>query len=85
MREDGVESDDLTISRLVAQLRYRWEIAPPSGLFVVYTRGSNLPNAYDLDDPMASPIDSFGQLYGDAFADPLADLLVVKLRYRFGL
>ena len=85
VREDGVESDDFTISRLVAQLRYRWEIAPLSDLFVVYTRGSNLPNAYDLDDPMASPRDSFGQLYGDAFADPLADLLVVKLRYRFGL
>ena len=84
-REASAESDDFTISRLIAQLRYRWQIAPLSDLFVVYTRGSNLPNAYDLDDPLAVPRDSFGQLYSDAFADPLADLLVVKLRYRFGL
>ena len=72
------------ISRLIAQLRYRWEIAPLSDLFVVYTRGANLANAYDLDDPFATPRDSFGQLYGDALSDPLVDLLVVKLRYRFG-
>ena len=83
-REDGAESDDFTISRLIAQLRYRWEIAPLSDLFVVYTRGANLANAYDLDDPFATPRDSFGQLYGDALSDPLVDLLVVKLRYRFG-
>ena len=84
VREDSAASDDFTISRLIAQLRYRWEIAPLSDLFVVYTRGSNLDNAYDLDDPFASPRDSFGQLYGDAFSDPLVDTLVVKLRYRFG-
>ncbi len=83
-RGDGEESDDFTISRLIAQLRYRWQIAPLSDLFVVYTRGSNLPNAYDLDDPIATPRDGFGQLYGDAFSDPLVDTLVVKLRYRFG-
>ena len=83
-REASAESDDFTISRLIAQLRYRWQIAPLSDLFVVYTRGSNLENAYDLDDPLASPRDGFGQLYGDAFGDPLVDLLAVKLRYRFG-
>ena len=32
-----------TISRLMTQPRYRWEIAPLSDLFVVYTRGSNEP------------------------------------------
>ena len=84
VREAAATSDDFTISRLIAQLRYRWEIAPLSDLFVVYTRGSNLENAYDLDDPFAIPRDSFGQLYGDAFSDPLVDTLVVKLRYRFG-
>ena len=82
-REAKAESDDFTISRLIAQLRYRWQIAPLSDLFIVYTRGSNLSNAYDLDNPLASPRDSFGQLYEDAFGDPLVDLLAVKLRYRF--
>ena len=66
---------DFTMSRLTAQLRYRWEIAPLSDLFVVYTRGSNLDNRVD---------DEFGNLLSDAFSDPVIDVLVVKLRYRFG-
>jgi hypothetical protein len=66
---------DFTMSRLTAQLRYRWEIAPLSDLFVVYTRGSNLDNRVD---------DEFGNLLTDAFSDPVIDVLVVKLRYRFG-
>lgn len=67
--------DDFTISRLTAQLRYRWEIGPLSDLFVVYTRGSNLTNRVDED---------FDVLLQDAFDDPIVDTLVVKLRYRFG-
>ncbi len=80
----GAGAEDFTISRLTAQLRYRWQIAPLSDLFVVYTRGANLDNAYDLDDPLAMPRDGFGELYRDAFTEPLIDLFVVKLRYRFG-
>lgn len=90
LREDGAGggagagAEDFTISRLTAQLRYRWQIAPLSNLFVVYTRGSNLGSAYDLDDPLGMPRDGFGELYRDAFTEPLIDLFVVKLRYRFG-
>ena len=83
-RPQGEESDDFTISQLTMQLRYRWQIAPLSDLFVVYNRGSNLANAYDLDDPLATPRDGFGQLYRDAITDPLVDMLVIKLRYRLG-
>ena len=83
-REEGTDNDDFTISRLTAQLRYRWELAPLSDLFVVYTRGSNLANAYDLDDPLAMPRDGFGDLYRDALTSPLVDVLVVKFRYRIG-
>jgi len=66
---------DFTISRLTTQLRYRWEIAPLSDLFLVYTRGSNLPNRLD---------DGFGDLFHDAVTDPIVDRFVIKLRYRFG-
>ena len=31
-------------SRMSFQARYRWELAPLSDLFVVYTRGSNVPS-----------------------------------------
>ncbi len=70
-------SEDFTISRLTAQLRYRWEIGPLSDLFVVYTRGSNLPN---------QAIETgFDDLLVDALSEPIVDVFVVKLRYRFGL
>ena len=71
----GDPSDDFTISRLTAQLRYRWQIAPLSDLFVVYTRGSNLPDR---------GYDTFGELFNDALTEPIIDVLVIKLRYRFG-
>jgi hypothetical protein len=66
---------DFTVSRLATQLRYRWQIAPLSDLFVVYTRGSNLPNR---------GYDSMGNLFQDALNDPIVDRFVIKLRYRFG-
>ncbi len=66
---------DFSISRMTAQVRYRWEIAPLSDLFLVYTRGSNLPN---------SPDDGLGNLFTDALNDPVIDVFVMKLRYRFG-
>lgn len=72
---DGINEPtyDFTISRLTTQLRYRWEIAPLSDLFVVYTRGSNLPNRQD---------DSFSNLFRDAMTSPVFDSFVIKLRYR---
>ena len=66
---------DFGISQLSAQLRYRWEIAPLSDLFVVYTRGSKLVTG-DEDD--------FEDFFRDALTEPLVDFFVVKLRYRFG-
>lgn len=67
---------DLRISRLSAQIRYRWEIAPLSDLFVVYTRGANVP---------AGTADGFSDLFHEALIRPVIDRLVIKLRYRFGV
>ena len=72
----GDADEDFSLSRLTAQLRYRWEIGPLSDLFVVYTRGSNLALAND-EEP-------FGTLFSTAIDDPILDFLVLKLRYRFG-
>ena len=71
---DGA-SEDFTLSRLTWQFRYRWEIAPMSDLFVVYTRGSNLPSREN---------DDFEGLLSDAFTDTVIDSVILKLRYRFG-
>ena len=74
--EQGAEHEDFSLSRLTAQLRYRWEIGPLSDLFVVYTRG----NQFTYDDADYG----FGTLWTDSLRDPVVDMLVVKLRYRFG-
>ena len=70
--------DDFTVSRMTLQLRYRWEIRPLSDLFVVYTRGANLPSR-QLPEPI-----EFADLFSDAFREPIVDVFLVKLRYRFG-
>ena len=69
------DSRDFSISSLSFQARYRWEIAPLSDLFVVYTRGSDLPSR---------PNDDFNDLLSDAWTQRAADVLVIKLRYRLG-
>lgn len=66
---------DFSISRLTFQARYRWEIAPLSDLFVVYTRGSNVDSR---------PNDGFEDLARASWTERLVDIFVVKLRYRMG-
>ena len=63
------------MSLLTAQLRYRWEIAPLTDLYVVYNLGNRLPFLHEND---------FSSLFEDAFDDPIVESFVVKLRYRFG-
>jgi len=67
--------DDFVISRLTFQARYRWEIAPLSDLFIVYTRGSNLPS---------SGFDTFQDLLERSWSEKIVDTLAIKLRYRLG-
>jgi len=67
--------DDFTVSRMSFQARYRWEIAPLSDLFIVYTRGSNLPSDVGAE---------FQDLLFDAWSERITDTWVVKLRYRLG-
>ena len=69
-----VKSEDFALSNLSLQLRYRWQIAPLSDLYVVYT----------LNGRQESVSDSFDSLFTDALRDPLAEQLTIKLRYRFG-
>ena len=68
-------SDNFSISRMTFQARYRWEIAPLSDLFIVYTRGGNLPG---------NTFDDYTGLLHEAWTEPVVDTLVIKLRYRLG-
>ena len=68
------ETDDFSVSQLNFQIRYRWQIAPLSDLFVVYTKG----------DRKRTDLLGFSDLFQDNWDSPLGDQLVVKIRYRLG-
>ena len=67
--------DNFSISRMSLQLRYRWEIAPLSDLFIVYRNNAALAGNERL---------SFSDLFSDTFDETTGEHLVIKLRYRFG-
>lgn len=69
-------SDDFSLSQINFQLRYRWQIAPLSDLFVVYTKNDNRRRVGELQ--------SYRDQFSRGWTDPLVGQLVVKLRYRFG-
>lgn len=75
-RDPLVAAKTFAISDLTIQLRYRWEIAPLSDLFVVYNRGGRYSDA-GVDD-------SFPELFDGALGDPQREFLIMKLRYRIG-
>lgn len=67
-------TDSFGLSQLNFQLRYRWQIAPLSDVFIVYTKG----------DSSRGPVADFQDLFSDSWDEPLGDQLVIKLRYRLG-
>ena len=82
IKDETEESDDFAISRMTFQLRYRWEIAPLSDLFVVLTRGSNLSSFNSGYEHLLEG--DFQDLFGEAVDEPVVNRLIAKLRYRFG-
>lgn len=68
------ETDDFSVSQLNFQVRYRWQIAPLSDLFIVYTKG----------DRQRTNRMEYNDLFRDNWNNPLGDQLVIKLRYRMG-
>ena len=71
----GAETDSFSVSSLNFQARYRWQIAPLSDLFIVYTK-------FATDDDL--PLDNFSDILQEAWNNPVANQLVLKLRYRLG-
>jgi len=67
-------TDSFSLSQMALQLRYRWEIAPLSDVFVVYTR--------QVDQ--GSRLKSFSESFSDGYDNPVLNALVFKIRYRFG-
>ena len=68
--------DDFVISRLIFQTCYRWEIAPLSNLFAVYTRELNLSG---------NSFFTFQNLLEQAWNYRIVNFLAIKFCYRFGV
>lgn len=75
LQPTALADSNFSLGNLALQLRYRYEIAPMSELFVVYSRGGQA----ELDDAGLG----FGGLFGETRVGLIADQLLVKLRYRF--
>jgi len=72
----GQPSYDFSVSQYSLQVRYRWEIAPLSDIYLVYTR--------QADDRSLWEDSGFDRIFDNAWRDPLEDIFVFKIRYRFG-
>ena len=68
--------DDFSLRNLGFQVRYRYELAPLSDLYVVYGRGGYRLDGFGRDE---------GAQLGDAFSLRHSEQLLVKLSYRFEL
>jgi Domain of unknown function (DUF5916) len=68
-------ADDFSLSQLGLQIRYRYELAPLSDLYIVYGRGGE----YFADG--ASP--GMRDLWSESLGNTTADRFFIKLRYRF--
>ncbi|MCY3885414.1 MAG: DUF5916 domain-containing protein, partial [Gammaproteobacteria bacterium] len=67
--------DDFAVSQIKLQIRYRWEIAPMSDIFVVYTKTASLREMRN---------NSTGETFFDLLKDANNENLAAKVRYRFG-
>jgi len=67
---------DFSLRNLGFQVRYRYELAPLSNLYIAYVRGG-----FGIED-FSQPV---GPLLGDAFSLHDSEQLLVKLSYRFEL
>jgi hypothetical protein len=74
LRISNEQFSDFSINNFGVQIRYRWEFAPQSDLYVVYGRGGFVEEQGDRD---------LSELLDEAFSLRDADQLLVKLRRRF--
>ncbi|MCZ6831309.1 MAG: DUF5916 domain-containing protein [Gammaproteobacteria bacterium] len=70
-----VPVEDFSLSDTALQIRYRYELAPLSDIYLVYTRGG----FWESEDTGASP----GKMWQNAWDNITAERVLAKIRYRF--
>ena len=66
--------NDFSFSNTALQIRYRYELAPLSNIFLVYSRGGNVA----LDDT-----ESLSELFSQGWENKQSDNIFAKIRYQF--
>ena len=74
LNNTGENLDDFSLSNTALQIRYRYEIAPLSNIFVVYSRGANIFN---------ETREGLGELFDPGFSNVNSDVFLIKVRYKF--
>jgi hypothetical protein len=75
LKPSGVPVEDFSVSDTAVQIRYRYELAPLSDIFLVYTRGGYW-EANHSDDSVSG-------LFNNAWDDVTVEQILAKIRYRF--
>ena len=75
----GRRHEDFGLGNMGFQVRYRYELAPLSNLYVAYVRGGSMAM-----EPVADGIDAVDWL-SDSFSLRDSEQLLVKLAYRFDI
>lgn len=70
----GNEIDDFSLSNTALQIRYRYEIAPLSNLYVVYSRGASV---------FFEDHEGLNDLFNPGYENINSDTFLVKIRYKF--
>lgn len=71
------KSENFNQGNLAFQLRYKYQFAPLSDLYIVYSRGGSTWEKSNENQQ------GFGGLFSDSFEGTTADQLTMKVRYRF--
>jgi hypothetical protein len=71
----GTQVDDFSLSDTAVQIRYRYQLAPLSDIFLVYERGG----FWSEDENDVSP----GKLFSNAWDNVNRQRVLAKIRYRF--
>jgi hypothetical protein len=70
----GNEINDFSLSNTALQIRYRYEVAPLSNIFIVYTRGASVFNEFS---------ENLNSLFSPGFSHVNSDNFIIKFRYKF--
>jgi hypothetical protein len=75
LHKSNTTHNSFELSNTALQVRYRYELAPLSNIFVVWSRGGN----YELD----SLEESYTGMLNKGWSEKFADQFLIKVRYRF--